>query len=96
MCVAGQTILITGGGGGIGSALARQLAARGDNVIVFGRREEPLAAVVREVGPELTELTLTHEHLPSTAYRDAVNGGWTGLLPHLEALLAEGPAAQGR
>ena len=58
--------------------------------------ETLLTVDLREVGPELTELTLTHEHLPSTAYRDSVNGGWTALLPHLEALLAEGPAAQGR
>lgn len=58
--------------------------------------ETLLTVDLREVGPELTELTLTHEHLPSTAYRDAVTGGWTALLPNLEALLTEGPAAQDR
>jgi NAD(P)-dependent dehydrogenase (short-subunit alcohol dehydrogenase family) len=48
--MAGQTVLITGGGGGVGSALARRLVARGDAVILFGRRPEALDAVVAELG----------------------------------------------
>ncbi len=38
----GNTILITGGGSGIGEALARCFVARGDLVIVAGRRREAL------------------------------------------------------
>ncbi len=45
-------VLITGGGGGIGSAVARRLVARGDSVILFGRRQEPLDALVEELGAE--------------------------------------------
>lgn len=48
--MAGQTVLITGGAGGIGSALARQLVARGDSVVLFGRRVEPLATLAAELG----------------------------------------------
>jgi len=48
--MAGQGILITGGAGGIGSALARRLVARGDGVILFARRAEPLEKVARELG----------------------------------------------
>jgi NAD(P)-dependent dehydrogenase (short-subunit alcohol dehydrogenase family) len=40
---------ITGGGTGIGRALALELAQRGANVIVSGRRIEPLQAVVDEI-----------------------------------------------
>ena len=48
--MAGQIVLITGGSGGIGSALARRLVARGDSVVLFGRRPEPLERLAREMG----------------------------------------------
>lgn len=40
-----RVVLVTGGGGGIGSAVARTLAARGAGVAVAGRRAAPLEAV---------------------------------------------------
>ena len=42
MKTSGNTILITGGGSGIGAALAHRFAARGDTVIVAGRRQAAL------------------------------------------------------
>ena len=46
---AGQTIIITGGGSGIGRATAHELAALGAHVIVSGRTPEKLDTVVKEI-----------------------------------------------
>jgi NAD(P)-dependent dehydrogenase (short-subunit alcohol dehydrogenase family) len=46
----GRVALVTGGGTGIGNAIARILAQAGARVVVAGRREEPLLATVEELG----------------------------------------------
>jgi 7-alpha-hydroxysteroid dehydrogenase len=46
----GQVAVVTGGGTGIGRAIALGLADVGADVVVAGRRPEPLAAVVAEIG----------------------------------------------
>lgn len=48
----GQRAWITGGGSGIGAASARSLAAAGAEVIVSGRRVEPLEEVVAAIRAE--------------------------------------------
>jgi len=46
---AGQTIVVTGGGSGIGRCTAHELASLGATVALVGRKPEKLAAVVREI-----------------------------------------------
>ncbi len=46
----GKTIVITGGGDGLGRALARRFAKDGDTVILLGRTLAKVQAVVDEIG----------------------------------------------
>ncbi|MCB8976388.1 MAG: SDR family oxidoreductase [Ardenticatenaceae bacterium] len=46
---AGQTIMVTGGGSGIGRATAVELASLGAHVVLVGRTEEKLTAVAHEI-----------------------------------------------
>ena len=46
---AGRTILVTGGGTGIGRCIAHELASLGAHVLVAARRQEPLDSVVAEI-----------------------------------------------
>jgi uncharacterized oxidoreductase len=55
MKLTGNTLLITGGSNGIGLALAKRFVARGNEVIVCGRRED-LLQLAKEECPELHTL----------------------------------------
>jgi NAD(P)-dependent dehydrogenase (short-subunit alcohol dehydrogenase family) len=48
----GRVAIVTGGGSGLGKAFALGLAAQGARVGVIGRRPEPLAEVVAEIGAD--------------------------------------------
>lgn len=48
----GQTIIVTGGGSGIGRCTAHELASLGAHVVVTGRTQEKLDAVVAEIGED--------------------------------------------
>ena len=48
----GMTALVTGASGGIGSAIAKALAAQGARVALSGTREEALRRVQGEIGAD--------------------------------------------
>ena len=48
----GRAIFITGGGTGLGKSMALRFAELGANVFLMGRRREPLAQTVKEIGAQ--------------------------------------------
>jgi NAD(P)-dependent dehydrogenase (short-subunit alcohol dehydrogenase family) len=58
---AARVAIVTGGATGIGAATTRALAVRGVDVIVTGRRAEPLEEVAREVGGVAVVADVTSE-----------------------------------
>lgn len=53
MQIQGSTILITGASGGLGTAMARDLAVRGAQLVISARNEELLDALAAETGAEV-------------------------------------------
>ena len=53
MEIAGSSVLVTGASGGLGSAMARELARRGAHLVLTARNEEALDALAAEVDGEV-------------------------------------------
>ncbi|WP_375741367.1 SDR family NAD(P)-dependent oxidoreductase [Pseudomonas boanensis] len=78
----GRTIVITGAGSGIGAACVRRLAAEGANLVLVGRRREPL----EQVAAECAGLVLAGDAASSSDWRGFIRqiidrfGGIDGLV----------------
>src|SRR5512146_2868283 len=76
-----QTALVTGASSGLGADFARQLAARGANLILVARREEQLRAVAAEieaahhVATKVVPLDLAAPGAPDTLYQQLHDQG---------------------
>lgn len=75
--LAGRLALVTGGGRGIGAAIARVLAGAGARVVVCGRNKPDLDAVAREIGGialrlDLMDRAATDEVLSSVGHVDVL------------------------
>ncbi|WP_405880159.1 SDR family oxidoreductase [Streptomyces sp. NBC_01384] len=69
-----RVVVVTGGGTGIGSATARLLRADGHQVVIGGRRPEPLQSVADETGAlahpmDITDPTAVHDLVETTVSR---------------------------
>src|SRR5258707_191146 len=76
----GQTIIVTGGGSGIGRCTAHELVALGANVAILGRTAEKLAEVRAEIeedgGQVLTQVCDIRDEAMVIAAIDAVLGAY--------------------
>jgi 3-hydroxybutyrate dehydrogenase len=92
--LAGKHALVTGGGSGIGLAIARSLAGAGAQVTICGRRADLLAEVAAtEPGLHAQPMDVTDEASISTAIAAAVQARGPVTICVANAGIAEGRAA---
>ena len=73
MRLEGKVAIVSGGGTGIGAAAARLFAREGANVVVTGRRAEPLEEVAAETGCRVVAGDTADDHHVREAVAAAVD-----------------------
>lgn len=80
----GRHIVITGGGSGIGFAMAKKFVSQGANVLIAGRNENKLKKAVSSLGENATYLVFdvakTEDDCRFIAQANSVLGGLDGLV----------------
>lgn len=93
----GETALITGGGTGIGLAIARAMHAAGARVVLVGRRQAELAAAAEALGPGSSFIVhdiTRFEAAPELAARVAAEGGPVTCLVNNAGIHLKKPAVE--
>ena len=68
----GKHAIVTGGGSGIGAAIARSLASAGATVTIMGRNDDKLRAVAEEISSSRQVADVTDRDQVATAFASAV------------------------
>lgn len=96
MTLTGRRVLITGGGTGVGADLARGFAAAGAEVVVAGRRMEPLEGVAGPIGARAIAADVTDEAGVAALFAEAgpveiviANAGASASAPFARTTLAD-------
>lgn len=92
--IEGMSVLITGGGSGIGAGTARHLAGRGARVTIAGRRAEKLTVVADGIGAacraEAADITVAADRQRLVAAAVEHGGGRLDVLVHAAANMYRG------
>ncbi|MED5419928.1 MAG: SDR family NAD(P)-dependent oxidoreductase, partial [Pseudomonadota bacterium] len=67
----GKHALVTGGGSGIGAAIAQVLVDKGASVTIIGRNRERLESTAAELGVSLEVADVTDREQVAAAFRSA-------------------------
>jgi NAD(P)-dependent dehydrogenase (short-subunit alcohol dehydrogenase family) len=88
-----KSVLITGGGSGIGESTARWLTGRGARVTISGRRADKLEAVARDIGCHAVagDVTLAADRARMIAEAVAAGGGRLDALINNAGSMLRGP-----
>lgn len=92
--VEGRSVLITGGGSGIGAGLADYLCARGARVTITGRRAQRLNEVAERIGPACRPVAgdvTSAEDRTSMVNEAVAHGGGLDALVNAAANMTRGP-----
>jgi gluconate 5-dehydrogenase len=79
-CLIGEVALITGGGTGLGLAVARQMALAGAKVVLAGRRAAVLKEAAAGIGPQAGSAVCDVTRLKGAAAVVARAGALFGLV----------------